>query len=147
MDCSQDLLGLDSEISKINIFKESDPLLPVLPSPDISEEPLADGLTTPPVTPLHSPHAFLKEGRWLFSPPPVMPVIPIQSEMKSFSDSLDTSENLTPHDTVRDKKSTALRERAAHPKSLTLPSEEHPPRKRIRSMIVAAHLYCSIQGT
>ena len=66
MDCSQDLLGLDSEISKINILKESDPLLPVLPSPGIPKEPLADGLTTPPATPLHSPHAFLKEGKWLF---------------------------------------------------------------------------------
>ena len=76
MDCSQDLLGLDSEISKINILKESDPLLPVLPSLNIPEEPLADGLTTPPVTPLHSPHAFLIKGRWLFSPPPVMLMIP-----------------------------------------------------------------------
>ena len=147
MDCSQDLLELDSEISKINILKESDPLLPVLPSPDIPEEPLADGLTTPPVTPLHSPHAFLKEERWLFSPPPVMPVIHTQSEVKLSSSSLDTTENLTPHDTVREKKSTALRKRAAHPKSLTLPSEEHPPRKRIRSNTVAAHLDHSIQGT
>ena len=146
MDCSQDLLGLDGEISKINILKESNPLLPVLPSLDLPEEPLADGLTTPPVTPLHSPQAFLKEERWLFSPPLVMPVIPTQSEVKSSSDSLNTTENLTPHDTVREKKSTALRKRAAHPKSLTLPSEEHPPRKRIRSNTVAAHLDCSIQG-
>ena len=103
MDCSQDLLGLDSEISKINTLKESDPLLPVLSSLDIPEEPLADGLTTPPVTPPHSPHASIKEGRWLFSPPPVMPVIPTQSEVKPSSDSLDTTENLTPHDTVREK--------------------------------------------
>ena len=147
MDCSQDLLGLDSEISKINILKESDLFLPVLPSPDIPEEPLADGLTTPPVTPLHSPHAFLKEERWLFSPPSVMPVIPIQSEVKSSSDSLDNTENLIPHDTVREKKSTALRKRAAWPKSLTLPLEEHLPRKRIRSNTVAAHLNCCIQGT
>ena len=90
---------------------------------------------------------FLKEERWLFSPPPVMPVIHTQSEVKSSSDSLDTTENLTPHDTVREKKLTALRKRAAHPKSLTLPLEEHPPRKRIRSNTVAAHLDCSIQGT
>ena len=96
MDCSQDLFELDTEISKINILKEIDPLLPVLPSPDIPEEPLADRLTTPPVTPLHSPHAFFKEERWLFSPPPVMPVISTQSEVKSSSNSLDTSENLTP---------------------------------------------------
>ena len=96
MDCSQDLLELDSEISRTNILKESDPFLPVLPSPDIPEGPLADGLTTPPVTPLHSPQAFLKEGRWLFSPPPVMPVIPTQSEVKSSFDLLDTTENHTP---------------------------------------------------
>ena len=111
MDCSQELLELDSEISRISIFKESDPLLPVLPSPDIPEEPLEEGLNTPPMTPLHSLHAFLKEERWLFSPPPVMPVIPTQSEVKSSSDSLDTTENLTPHDTVREKKSSALRKR------------------------------------
>ena len=146
MDCSQDLLGFDSDISKINIFKESDPLLPVLPSLDIPEEPLADGLITPPVTPLHSFHAFLKEGRWLFLPPPVMPVILTQSEVKSSSDSSDTTEYLTPHDTVREKKSTALRKRAACSKSLSLPSEEHPPRKRIRSNTVAAHLDCIVQG-
>ena len=104
MDCSQDLLELDSEISRMNILKESDPFLPVLPSSDIPEESLADGLTTPPVTPLHSPHAFLKEGRLLFSPPPVMPVILTQSEVKLSSDPLSTTENLTPHDTVREKK-------------------------------------------
>ena len=60
---------------------------------------------------------------------------------------MNTTENPTPHDTVREKKSTALRKRTAYPKSLTLPSEEHPPRKRIRSNAVAAHLDCSIQGT
>ena len=76
-----------------------------------------------------------------------MPVIHTQSEVKSSSDLLDTTENLTPHDTVREKKSTALRKRAARPKSPTLPSEEHLPRKRIRSNTVAAHLDCSIQGT
>ena len=129
MDCSHDLLELDSEISRINILKESDPFLPVLPSLDIPEEPLADGLNTPPVTPLHSPHAFLKEERWLFSPPPVMPVIPTLSEVKSSSDLLDTTKSSTSHDTVREKKSTALRKRAAHPMSLTLPLEEHLPRK------------------
>ena len=146
MDCSQDLLELDSENSRINTLKESDPFLPVLPSPDIPEGPLADGLNIPPVTPLHSPHAFLKEERWLFLPPPIMPVIPTQSEVKSSSDSLDTTENLSPHDAVREKKSTALRKRAAHPKSLTISSEEHLPRKRIRFNTVAAHIDCSTQG-
>ena len=139
MDCLWDLLELDSEISRINILKESDPFLPVLPSPDIPEEPLADGLNTPPVTPLHSPHAFLKDVM------PVMPVIPIQSKVKSSTNLLDTTKSSTPHDTVREKKLTALRKRAAHPKSLTISSEEHPPRKRIRSNTVAAQLHCSIQ--
>ena len=147
MDCLWDLLELDSEISQINILKESDPFLPVLPSPDIPEEPLADGLNTPPVTPLHSPHAFLKEERWLFSPPPLMPVIPTQSEMKSSSNLLDTTKSSTPHDTVREKKLTALRKIAACPMSLTLPLEEHLLRKRCRSNTVAAHLNYSIQGT
>ena len=146
MDCSQDLLELDSEDSRINTLKESDPFLPVLPSLDIPEGPLADGLNTPPVTPLHSPHAFPKKERWLFSPPPVMPVIPTQSEVKSSSDLLDTIESSTPHDTVREKKSTALRKRAACPKSLIISSEEHLPRKRIRSNKVAAHLNRSVQG-
>ena len=50
MDCSQDLLELDGEISRINDFKDSNPFLPVLPSLEISEEPLKDGLDTPPVT-------------------------------------------------------------------------------------------------
>ena len=68
------------------------------------------------------------------------------SEVKSSSHLLDTTENLTPHDTVREKKSTALRKRAACPKSLILPLEEHPPRKRIRSNTVAAHFDSSIQG-
>ena len=75
-----------------------------------------------------------------------MPVIPTQSKVRPSSDSLDTTENLIPHDTVREKKSTVLRKRADCPKSLTLPSEEHLPRKRIRSNTVAAHLDCSIQG-
>ena len=147
MDCSQDLLELDSEISRINILKESDPFLPVLPSPGIPEEPLADGLNTPPVTPLRSPYAFLEEEMWLFSPPPVMPVIPTQSEVKSSSNLLDTTKSSTPHDTLGEKKSTALRKRAACPMSLTLPSEAHLPRKRIRSNTVAAHLNHSTQGT
>ena len=60
MDSSQDLLELDGEISRINDFKDSDPFLPVLPSLEISEEPLEDGLNTLPVTPLQSPMHFLR---------------------------------------------------------------------------------------
>ena len=48
---------------------------------------------------------------------------------------------------MREKKSTALRKRAAHPESLILPSEEHPPGKRIKPNTVATHLDSSIQGT
>ena len=62
MDYSQDLLEFDSEVKMINIPRESDPFLPVLPSPDIPEEPLEDGFNTLPVTPLQSPHAFVKGG-------------------------------------------------------------------------------------
>ena len=48
---------------------------------------------------------------------------------------------------VRGKKSKALRKRTAHPTSIPLQSEEHPPRKRIRSNTVAAHLDHSAQDT
>ena len=110
MDCSQDFLELDSEISRINILKDSDPFLPVLPSPDISEEPLEDGLNTPPVTPLHSPHAFLKEERWLFSPPSVVPTLFTHPEVTSPSDASDNTksrQNPTPcHGEREETKST-----------------------------------------
>ena len=126
MDCSQDLLELDSEIIRINNFKDSDPFLPVLPSLEISEEPLEDGLNTPPVTPLQSPQTFLKEERWLFSPPPVVPTTYTHFEVKPPLDTPDTAEigpNSTPHVTVREKKSATLRKRTAHPKSQSLMSE------------------------
>ena len=61
MDCSQDLLGLDNENNRTNFLRESDPFLPVIPSPEIKEEPLEDGLSTPPVTPLHSPMHFSRK--------------------------------------------------------------------------------------
>ena len=48
---------------------------------------------------------------------------------------------------VREKKLKASRRRAAHPLSHSLLSEEHPPRKRIRSNTVAAHLDQSAQDT
>ena len=149
MDYSQDLLEFDSEIGRINLLRDSDPFLPVLPSPEISEEPLENGLNTPPVTPLHSPHAFLEE-RWPFSPPPVVSTLSTHSEVKPPYDALDKTEsrqNYTPQVTVREKKSKASRRRAAHPTSLPLQSEEHPPRKRIRSNTVAAHLDRSAQDT
>ena len=76
MDSSQDDLGIDNENNRTIFLRESDPFLPVIPSPEVKEEPLEGGLNTPPVTPIHSPHAFLKEDRWLFSPPPVLTVAP-----------------------------------------------------------------------
>ena len=100
MDCSQDLLELDSEISRINIIlKDSDPFLPVLPSLEISGEPSEDGLNTPPVTPLHSPHAFLKEERWLFLLPPVVPTLSTPSEVTPLSgipNNTESGQNPTP---------------------------------------------------
>ena len=69
-----------------------------------------------------------------------MSVIPIHSEVKSSSNMLDTTEiglSSTPHDTVREKESKALRKRAAHHTSLTLPLEEHLPSKSINYNTVA----------
>ena len=82
MECSQDLLQLDNEIGRINIMRDSHSSLPVLPSPDILED-FRTGLNTSPATPPHSPHAFLKEDRWLFSPPPVLAMIHTRFEAKS----------------------------------------------------------------
>ena len=93
MDCSQDLLEFDSAISSLNNPRNSDLFLPVLPSLEISEEPLEGGLNTPPVTPLHSPHAFLKEERWLFSLPPVVPTLSTHSEVTPPSDIPDDTES------------------------------------------------------
>ena len=146
MDHSQDLLELGNEISRISILRDSDTFLPVLPSPEISEEHLEDGLNTPPVTPLQSPHAFLKEEKWLFSLPPVVLTLSAHPEVISpfdTSDDTKSGQNPTFHVMVREKKPRAPRKRAAHPTSLSLLSDEHPPRKRIRSNTVAAHLNCS----
>ena len=70
------------------------------------------------------------------------------SEVKPPSDTPDTTEiglNSTPYVTLRENKPAVSRRTAAHPTSLTLPLEEHPPRKRIRSDTVAAHLDRSAQ--
>ena len=65
-------MELDNENNRTVLLRESDPFMPILPSPERQEEFLEEGLKTPPSTPIHSPHAFLKEDRWLFSPPPVL---------------------------------------------------------------------------
>ena len=109
MDCSQDLLELDTEISRINNFKDSDRFLPVLPSLEIFDEPLEDGLNTLPVTPLQSPHAFLKEER---SPSSVVPTTNTHFEVKPPLDTLDTAvigpNSTPPHVTVRQEKFATL---------------------------------------
>ena len=139
MEGSQDLLQLDNEIGRINIMRDSDSSLAVLPSPDIFED-LRTGLNTPPTTPQQSPHAFLKEDRWLFSPPPVL-----TSEHTNL-DNFRTEFSATPHDTEKWKKSPVLRKKATHPASLVLPTEEHSPRKRIKPTTVATLLGHNSQG-
>ena len=126
MDNVQDDIELDIENNRTVFLKESDPFLPIIPSPGIPEEPLEERLSTPPATPIHSPHTFLKEDRWLFSAPPVL-----TSEHTDL-DNFETGFNLTPQDTDKKRKSTALRKRAARPTSLVLSSEGNPPRKRAK---------------
>ena len=88
MDCSQDLFGLDNENNRTNFLRESDPFPPLIPFQEIKS---LEGLNTPPVTPQHSPQAFLKEDRWLFSPPPVLTVAPTKFEVKLTPNILDNS--------------------------------------------------------
>ena len=140
MDDILDNIDFDIENNRTVFLKESDPFLPVIPSPEIQEEPLEEKLRTPPATPIHSPHAFLKEDRWLFSPPPVL-----TSERAN----LDNSEiglNLTDN-TDKRRKSPALRKRAARPKPLVLSSEENPPRKRVGPSTASTPLNLNLQGT
>ena len=134
MDNSQDKLGLDHENNRTIFLRESDPFLPIIPSPEIEEEPLEEGLKTSPATPLHFPHAFLKEDRRLFSPPPVLTVAPTRL------DNFETGFNSTLHDTELENKSPVFRKKTTHPASLELPSEGYPPRKRIKPNTVAALL-------
>ena len=108
--------------------------------PEIKEEPLEGGLNTPLATPLHSPHAFLKEDRWLFSPPPVLTVTPTKL------DNFNTEFSSTPHNTEIWEKSPVFRKKATHPVSSVLPPEEHLPRKRIKPNTVTALVDHSSKG-
>ena len=141
MDNSLDELGNDNENNRTIFLRESDPFLPVIPSPEIEEEPLDGGLNAPPTTPLHFPHTFLKEGRWLFSPPPVL------TAAFTKLDNFRTEFSATPHDTEEGKNSPVFRKKAACPASLVLPLEEHPPRKRIKPATVTTHPNHNSQGT
>ena len=66
MDDILDNIDFDTENNRTVFLKESDPFLPIIPSTEIQGEPLGERLSTPPATPIHSPHAFLKEDRRLF---------------------------------------------------------------------------------
>ena len=135
MECSQDLLQLDNEIGRINFMRDTDSSLPVLPSLDILEDFLENGLNTPRVTPLHFPHGFIKEERELFSSPPVVSSPSIQSEVKpslqALNETLDRS-NPKPHIPVKEKKREAIKRRALCPKSLPFSSKKQLVRKRIQ---------------
>ena len=141
MDNIQDDIELDIENNRTVFLKESDPLLPIIPSPGIQEKPLEERLKTPPATPIQSPHAFLKEDRWLFSPSPVLTSGHVNL------DNFETGFNLTAQDTDKKEKSTALRKRAARPTSLVLSSEENPPRKRAKPTIITTPLIHNLQDT
>ena len=93
MDSSQDELGIENENNRTIFLRDSDPFLSMIPLPEIKEEPLEEGLNTPPATPLHSPHAFLKEDRWLFSPPPVLTVAP--TKLDNFKTGFSSTPPLT----------------------------------------------------
>ena len=56
MDNIQDEIELDIENNRTVFLKESDPFLPIIPSPGIQEKPLEERLKTSSATPIHSPH-------------------------------------------------------------------------------------------
>ena len=127
-------MELDNENNRTVFLRESDPFMPILPSPERQEEFLEEGLKTPPSTPIHSLHAFLKEDRWLFSPPPVLTLE--NTDLDKFETRTDT----TPRDTDKDQNSKTFKKRVVRPSSLSLPSEGKSPRKRNRPNTVAALL-------
>ena len=120
MECSQDLLQLDNEIGRINIMRDIDSSLPVLPS----QTYLRTGLNTPPTAPEQSPHAFLKKDRWLFSPPPVL-----TSEHTNL-DNFETGFNLTLRDTEKWKKSPVLRKKGNPPCFLSFTYRGTPTKEK-----------------
>ena len=127
-------MELDNDKNRTVLLRESDPFMPILPSPERQEEFLEEGLKTPQSTPIPSPHAFLKEDGWLFSPPPVL--TPENTNLDKSEIKTDT----TPHDTDKDQNFKTLTKRVVRPSSLILPSEEKSPRKRSRTNTVAALL-------
>ena len=110
-------MEFDNENNRTVVLRESDPFMPILPSPERQEEFLEEGLKIPPSTPIHSPQAFLKEDRWLFSPPPVLTL------ENTNLDKSKTRTDTTPHDIDKDQNSKGLKKRVVRPLSLILPSE------------------------
>ena len=127
-------MELDNENNRTVFLRESDHFMPILLSPERQEEFLEEGLKTPPSTPIHSPHAFLKEDRWIFSPPPVLTLENINL------DKFETRTDTTPHDTDKDQNSKTFKKRVVRSSSLILPSEGKSHRKRSRPNTVAALL-------
>ena len=127
-------MELDNENNRTVLLRESDPFMPILPSPERQEEFLEGGLKTLPSTPIHSPHAFLKGDRWLFSPPPVL------TPENTTLDNSETRTDTTPHDTDKDQNSKMLKKRVVRPSSLILSSEGKSPRKKSRTTTIAALL-------
>ena len=72
---------------------------------------------------------------------------PVLTSEHTNLDNFETGFNLTPHDKGKERKSTALRKRAARPTSLALSSEENPPRKRVRPTTLSTPLNLNLQGT
>ena len=91
--------------------------------------------------PYNPPHSFLKEGRWLFSPPPVLTAVSTKL------DNFRTEFSAIPHDTEECKNSPVFRKKATHPASLVLPLEDHPPRKWVKPTSVNTHLNHNFQST
>ena len=100
MDNSHDELGIDNENNRTIFLRESDH------SPEKEEEPLEGGLSAPHTTPLQSPHTSLKEGRWLFSPPPVLTAVSTKL------DNFRTEFSAISHDTEECKNSPVFRKKA-----------------------------------
>ena len=130
MDCSQDKSGIDNENNRMIFLRETDPFLPMIPSPEIKEEPLEGGLNAPPTTPLHFPMQFSRK-----------------TAASTRLDNIRTEFSATPHDTEKWKNSPVFRKKATHPASLVLPLEEYPQRKRIKPTTVATLLDHNSQGT
>ena len=93
MDNIQNGMEFDNENNKTVFVMESDPFLPIIPSPERQEDTLEEGLKHPHQHLIHSPHAFFKEDRWLFSPPPML--TPEHTNLDNFETKFDPP----PHDT------------------------------------------------